>query len=74
MKKIYDEIFQQIALEEGISVEEVKAEMQKAIDSAYNNDDRQCQDNFMNYFGKKKPSIEEFIEKVSEEIRKRHFH
>lgn len=50
-----------IARQHGISVKEVKAEMQKTIDEARNNPDPEKQAEFKKYFGNSTPTPEEFI-------------
>ena len=64
MKRIY----QKIAKENGVSVTEVKREMQAAIDSAYKNDrksqtEKDIQES-VTYQGVI-PTVEEFIESIS---------
>ncbi len=50
-----------IARQHGISVKEVKAEMQKTIDEARSNPDPEKQAEFNKYFGDRTPTPEEFI-------------
>lgn len=50
-----------IARQHGISVKEVKAEMQKTIDEARYNPDPEKQAEFKKYFGNSTPTPEEFI-------------
>lgn len=50
-----------IARQHGISVKEVKAEMQKTIDEARSNPDPEKQAEFSKYFGERTPTPEEVI-------------
>ena len=58
-------IYRKIAKQNGVSVKEVKEEMQKALDDAWNNPDKSVDVRFnqlkMSPDGKK-PSVEEFIQ------------
>lgn len=65
-----NKIFKSIAREEGISVEEVRNEMQYAIDSMMKENDLEAQVLRKKLFGNATPTPEEFITKVSEEIQK----
>ncbi len=61
-------IYRRIAKEDGISVTEVKREMQAAIDSAYKNDrksetEKSAQES-ITYLGDI-PTVEEFVESIS---------
>ena len=61
-------IFKIIAKQEGISVAEVRREMELAIEDAYNTDNPDTQKEFQKMFGKKKPTPEEFIYKMSKKL------
>lgn len=60
-KRDTKDLFKVIARQHGISVKEVKAEMQKTIDEARSNPDPEKQAEFSKYFGDRKPTPEEFI-------------
>lgn len=60
-KRDTKDLFKVIARQHGISVKEVKAEMQKTIDEARSNPDPEVQANFKKYFGNKRPAPEEYI-------------
>lgn len=51
--------------------EEVRQEMQIAIDAAYQGANPAAQEIFQRLFGDKKPTVEEFIEKVAEEVHRK---
>ncbi|MBR2705698.1 MAG: hypothetical protein IKE74_00455 [Mogibacterium sp.] len=55
------DIIKQVALKNGVSEEEVRKEMQKTIHEAY----LQKSPTFINMFGDKEPSVEEFLEMIS---------
>lgn len=58
-----------IARKHGISVAEVRAEMQATIDEARNNPDPEKQAEFRKYFGDKTPTPEEFIYTVTKKLK-----
>lgn len=60
-KRDTKDLFKVIARQHGISVKEVKAEMQKTIDEARSNPDPEKQAEFSKYFGDRTPTPEEFI-------------
>lgn len=66
-------IYRKIARQNGVSVAEVREEMQKAIDAAWDNPDKTAENKFMQYQVKPdetKPTPEEFIRFNSELIKK----
>lgn len=63
-KNDYNTILFQIALKEKKSIEQVKAEMEDAIDYAYRNPDPQAHKNFVKMFGEKRPTVEEFLDAI----------
>lgn len=67
-------IYRKIAKQNGVSVKEVKDEMQKALDDAWNNPDKSADVRFnqmkMAPDGKK-PSVDEFIRYCSSEIKQK---
>lgn len=69
-KKDMNAIFKEIAKQEGITVAQVKAEMQYAIDETMKNNDPEQQLLFKYLFGDKRPTPEEFIEAVGNEAEK----
>ena len=58
------DVLKQVALQNGVSEEEVREEMQKAIHDAY----LQKSPAFVENFGDKEPSVEEFIEKMAMQV------
>ena len=54
-------MFKEVARIHGISVSEVKEQMQIAIDEAMNNPDPEKQAEFQRLFGNRTPTPEEFI-------------
>ena len=68
--KIEKNIIKQVAKEHGVSVAEVRREMEFAIEQAYNTDDPEKRKEFQKLFGKKKPTPEEFINKTSKTLLK----
>lgn len=62
-------IVEQIAHQEGISILEIRHEMELAIADARENPD--TQENFMKLFGNRTPTPEEFILSVAKQIEKR---
>ncbi|HBG0928530.1 TPA: hypothetical protein KPF62_002051 [Clostridioides difficile] len=58
-----------IARKHGISVAEVRAEMQATIDEARNNPDPEKQAEFRKYFGDRTPTPEEFIYTVTKKLK-----
>ena len=67
-------IYRKIAKQNGVSVKEVKEEMQKALDDAWDNPDKSVDVRFnqmkMSPDGKK-PSVDEFIRYCSSEIKQK---
>ena len=65
-------IYRKIAKQNGVPVKEVKAEMQKALDDAWNNPDKTKEAAFMQaQFGAngQAPTTEEFIKSVSTAVK-----
>lgn len=65
--KKLNRIIQEIADEEGMTVEEIIKYMDEAIEKTYN----LCNPEYVKLFGYKKPTIEEFLEIINTEIKKR---
>ena len=63
-------IIEQIAIAEGVSIFEVRLEMQKAINVAYENRDN-SKDDFWNKWQGRKPTPEEFIVSANQEVLER---
>lgn len=57
-----------VARQRGISVAQVRAEMQEAIETARNNPDPEKQAEFRKYFGDRTPTPEEFIATVTKKL------
>lgn len=63
-KKRFEKIYEQVANAHQTSVEQVKAEMQFAMDEAWNSNNA----NFRNLFPNGKPTLEEFLITIKGEI------
>ncbi len=60
-----------IARQKGISVAEVREEMQQSIEMARNNPDPEKQAEFRKIFGDRTPTPEEFVAKMTKKVSKR---
>lgn len=60
-QKRIQRIIEQVATKEGLSVEVVRKEMKIAINEAFNNRREPGNEDFINLFGDRCPTIEEFI-------------
>lgn len=58
------DILKQVALHNGVSEEDVRKEMQKSIHEAY----LKKSPAFINTFGDREPSVEEFIKKMADQV------
>ena len=58
-------IIERVAKEHNESIENVKREIEYAIDQAFSNNDPKVQRKLKKYFPNGKPTAEEFIEKLS---------
>ena len=58
------DVIKQVALQNGVSEEEVREEMQKAIHDAY----LQKSSAFVAAFGDREPSVEEFLENTAMQV------
>lgn len=67
-KKNMKNILEMVAQQEGVSVDEVRQEMELAIEEARNNPDPEKQANFKKMFGNSTPTPEEFISKVTKSL------
>ncbi|MDD3279143.1 MAG: hypothetical protein PHG16_09745 [Lachnospiraceae bacterium] len=63
-------VLETVAKQHGVSVAEVRREMELSIAEAKNNPDTAKQAEFKKLFGDKTPTPEEFIMKISREVSK----
>ena len=70
-KRDTKDLLKTIARAHGISVEEVRAEMQTTIDEARNNPDPEKQAEFRKYFGSRTPTPEEFIYTMTKKLNRK---
>ena len=68
-KRDTKDLLKTIARTHGISVAEVRVTMQATIDEARNNPDPEKQAEFKKYFGNSTPTPEEFICKISKNLK-----
>lgn len=68
-KRDTKDLLKVIARQHGISVAEVRTEMQRTIDEARNNPDPEKQAEFRKYFGDRTPTPEEFIYTVTKKLK-----
>ena len=61
------EVLKQVALKNGVSEEEVREEMEKAIHEAY----LQKAPAFVETYGDREPTVEEFLENTVRQVNKR---
>ena len=64
-------IIERVAKEHNESLEDVRREMEYAVDQAFSNNDPKVQSKLNEYFPNGKPTVEEFIEKISNVISSR---
>lgn len=53
----------------GVSLADVRADIEVTIDEAMNSTDPQVQENFKKLFGNKRPTSEEYIYKITKKIK-----
>lgn len=70
-KRDTKDLLKVIARQDGISVAEVRAEMQATIDEARNNPDPEKQAEFSRYFGDRTPTPEEFIYTMTKKLNRK---
>lgn len=70
-KRDTKDLLKTIARTHGISVAEVRAEMQATIDEARNNPDPEKQAEFRKYFGNRTPTPEEFIYTMTKKLNRK---
>lgn len=59
-----------IARQNGVSVAQVRSDIQASIEIAHNNPDPQTQAKYRKYFGDKIPTPEEFVYVMAKKLRK----
>jgi len=68
-KRDAKDLLKVVARKHGVSVAQVKAEMQTTIEEARNNPDPEKQAEFRKYFGDRTPTPEEFIYTMTKKIK-----
>lgn len=68
-KRDTKQVFKAIAHQQGVSVSEVKERIQSTIDEMYYSDDPDVQAEFSSYFGKKRPTPEEYVYTIATKIK-----
>ena len=68
-KRDTKQVFKAIAHQQGVSVSEVKERIQSTIDEMYYSDDPDVQAEFSSYFGKKRPTPEEYVYTMATKIK-----
>jgi hypothetical protein len=69
-KRYTNDLLKTIARQQGVSVAEVRSDLQVAIEMARNNPDPQTQEKYRKYFGNRTPTPEEFIYTMTKELGK----
>lgn len=67
-KRDTKQVFKAIAHQQGVSVSEVKERIQSTIDEMYYSDDPDVQAEFSSYFGKKRPTPEEYVYTIATKL------
>lgn len=70
-KRDTKDLLKTIARQHGVSVAEVRAEMQATIEDARNNPDPEKQAEFSKYFGSRTPTPEEFIYTMTKKLNRK---
>ncbi|HBL6275285.1 TPA: hypothetical protein LR738_000501 [Clostridioides difficile] len=70
-KRDTKDLLKTIARQHGVSVSEVRAEMQTTIEDARNNPDPEKQAEFSKYFGSRTPTPEEFIYTMTKKLNRK---
>lgn len=65
----YDKIIRKIARSHDIPVDKVNREIQKAIDAAWNSPDLEAKTQQRLLFPKGKPTVDEFIDVISKQVK-----
>lgn len=67
-KRKQEDVYQEIAMSHGVSACEVRQEIQRTIDAAWNSADPEVREKQRSLFPKGKPSVEEFIDVISNRL------
>ena len=70
MPKMIQSIMRNIAIDKGLSVQQLRADMVVAIHTAVLSDNQAARTYFRSVFGEKEPTPEEFIMRLAEEVTK----
>ena len=71
MAKDLNWVFRKVGKDEGETAEKVRAEMQKALDLTWENEDPKAKEYREKFFPNGKPKLEEFLEKLAEIAREK---
>ena len=64
----FNKIFAEVAIKNGVPIEKMLEDMEKAIDMMWDSEDAEIKKRQKVLFGDKKPTVEQFIEKIRGEL------